>query len=242
MYIRIRQQKIIHSITILKKRYRLTKISRTIFAVIGAFLLCANNCSNAVEFGTIKYNDAIIDYSTLDKQAVSERADYYFNRALKSKEAKEKQDFLERASGEYFILTRMDPENINYLVQMGRIYDIENENKFAKGYFFNALMLEKNNPKTNFYLGEYYYKRNLYTRALYFYDVALENGYRENYEILIKMAVMYEKLGDLLRANQYYKKAYILNPSNSKISSKIKELESVKYKNTGYYKRTKGKF
>lgn len=242
MYIRIRQQKIIHSITILKKRYRLTKISRAIFAVIGAFLLGVNNCSNAVEFGTIKYNDAIIDYSTLDKQAVSERADYYFNRALKSKEAKEKQDFLERASGEYFILTRMDPENINYLVQMGRIYDVENENKFAKGYFFNALMLERNNPKTNFYLGEYYYKRNLYTRALYFYDVALENGYRENYEILIKMAVMYEKLGDLLRANQYYKKAYILNPSNSKISSKIKELESVKYKNTGYYKRTKGKF
>ena len=224
------------------KRCRLTKISRAFFTVIGAFLLCTNNCSNAVEFGTIKYNDAIIDYSTLDKQAVSERADYYFNKALKSKDKKEKQDLLERASGEYFILTRIDPENINYLVQMGRIYDIENENKFAKGYFYNALMLDRSNPKTNFYLGEYYYRRNLYTRALYFYDVALDNGYRENYEMLVKMAVMYEKLGDLLRANQYYKKAYILNPSNSKISSKIKELESVKYKNTGYYRRTKGKF
>lgn len=173
---------------------------------------------------------------------MSERADYYFNKALKSKDKNEKQDFLEKASGEYFILTRIEPENVNYLVQMGRIYDIENNNKFAKGYFFNALMLERNNPKTNFYLGEYYYKRNLYTKSLYFYDVALENGYSGNYEMLIKMAVMYEKLGDLLRANQYYKKAYILNPTNSKVSTKIKELDSVKYKNTGYYRRIKGNY
>ena len=49
------------------------------------------------------------------------------------------------------------------------------------------------------------------------------------------MAIMYEKLGDLLRANMYYKKAYLANPQNLDLANKIREIESIKYKNTGYY-------
>ena len=45
---------------------------------------------------------------------------------------------------------------------------------------------------------------------------------------------MYEKLGDLLRANMYYKKAYLANPSKE-LASKIREIEAIKYRNTGYY-------
>lgn len=49
------------------------------------------------------------------------------------------------------------------------------------------------------------------------------------------MGTIYEKLGDLLRANQYYKKAYLVNPDNTKIPDKIRALEALKYQNTGYY-------
>lgn len=210
--------------------------------IVGALFLCTNNSSQAVEFGAIKYNDAIIDYSSIDKHATLERADYYFNKALSTENDEDKRNYLQIAGGEYFVLTRIEPQNIYYMVQLARVYDMQDNNSFAKGYFFNALKINRTNAGTNYYLGEYYYKRNNYTQALYFYNIAFENGYTENYEILIKMAVMFEKLGDLLRANQYYKKAYILNPQNPKLSAKIKELEQVKYKNTGYYrKQTKGK-
>lgn len=195
----------------------------------------------AAEFGSIKYNDAVIDYSAIDEQSVLERADSYFAELLKAKDKREKQDLLQKAGGEYFILTRKCPQNVYYVVQLARVYDAGGKDRYAKGYFSNALMLDRNNPKTNYYIGEFYYRRNDYTRALEFYNIALDNGFGENYEILIKMAVICEKLGDLLRANQYYKKAYVLNPGNTKIASKIREIEKVKYKDTGYYRKTKGK-
>lgn len=217
-----------------------TKIYKHALRTVLVFVMLTIGSSVfAVEFGTIKYNEAIIDYTVIDKPAVLNRADYYFDQAEKVSDEKERQDLLHKASGEYFILTRVEPQNLYYMVQMARIYDLENNNTFAKGYFFNALKIDKKNARTNFYLGEYYYRRREYTKALYFYNTAFENGYGENYEVLIKMALMYEKLGDLLRANQYYKKAYIINPNNTKLSEKIKEIEKVKYKNTGYYKRGK---
>jgi len=69
----------------------------------------------------------------------------------------------------------------------------------------------------------------------------LKNGYKENYDILMKMALMYEKLGDLLRANQYYKKAFLVNSKDESIPDKIRELESLRYRNTGYYSKRRKK-
>lgn len=89
---------------------------------------------------------------------------------------------------------------------MARVYDYEDQNSYAKAYFFKALKIDKLNADTNYYFGEYYYSRDDYKRALYFYNIAFENGSKENFNVLIKMALMYEKLGDLLRANQYYKR------------------------------------
>ena len=106
---------------------------------------------------------------------------------------------------------------------------------FAKAYFFKALKINKLDPATNYYFGEFFYTREEYTKALHFYNIAFNNGYKENDDVVMKMAIMYEKLGDLLRANMYYKKAYLANPQNKDIANKIREIESIKYKNTGYY-------
>ena len=127
-------------------------------------------------------------------------------------------------------------------MQLARIYDYTGKNSYAKGYFYKALEINKNHPSTNFYFGEYYYTRKEYKKALNYYNAAFKNGYKEHYEVLMKMALMYEKLGDLVRANQYYKKAFLLNRDKSEVADKIRELEDIKYQNTGYYtKRRKTK-
>lgn len=210
----------------------------------GAFILLGSTCCNtvkAVEFGSIKYNNTFIDYSNIDKESTEKLADFYFNKALDSQNKDEKKELLQKASGEYFILTQIEPENLYPIVQLARVYDFENKNSYSKAYFFKALKIDKTNAATNYYFGDYYFARDEYKKALYFYNTAFENGYKENYDVLIKMAVMYEKLGDLLRANQYYKKAYLVKPENAELPDKIREIEALKYKNTGYYNYRRNK-
>lgn len=212
---------------------------------ISAFIIfgstCAWNKAGAAEFGEIQYNNTFIDYSKVDKESTKKLADFYFNKALKETDKQKEKVFLQKASGEYFIWTQLEQKNIYPIVQMARVYDLENENSFAKAYFFQALKIDKNNPTTNYYFAEYYYKREDYTRAIYFYNVAFDNGLRENYDVLIKMATMYEKLGDLLRANQYYKKAFLVKPDNIELPDKIRTIEDLKYYKTGYYNKRREK-
>lgn len=207
--------------------------------LISAFIILwgtySANYVYAVEFGEVCHNKGLIDYSKIDKHAVLELADYYFEKAINSEDEQQKKEFLQKASGEYFILTRIDSGDVYPFVQLARVYDIENKNRYAKAYFFNALKIDSNNSITNYYFGEYYYKREDYKHALYYYNRAFQNGYEENYDILIKMAIMYEKLADLLRANQYYKKAFLIKPDDPNLPDKIRELESLRYQNTGYY-------
>jgi len=195
----------------------------------------------AIEFGEVHYKNTFIDYSKIDKGSTKKLADFYFEKALSSNEEARKKEFLQKASGEYFILNQIDPKDLYPIVQMARVYDYENQNSYAKAYFFRALKIDKKNAATNYYFGEYYYTRNDFKRALYFFNIAFENGYRENFDVLVKMAVMYEKLGDLLRANQYYKKAFLIRREDEQLPDKIIEIEDMQYQNTGYYKFNKQK-
>ena len=222
-------------------QHHLTQIYKIFIVLISAFIFfgstCVSNTAFSSEFGEVEYNNKFIDYSKIDKNETLKRADYYFNKALNEEDKDIKKNYLQKASGEYFILTQIEYNNLYPIVQMARVYDLENKNSYAKAYFFQALKIDKYNTQTNYYFGEYYYKRRDYTRALYFYNIAFENGLQENFDILLKMGIMYEKLGDLLRANQYYKKAYLVKPENTELPDKIREIENLKYRNTGYYMR-----
>lgn len=235
MHTQIRRLKTIHSTTTILNQLRHTLIYNLI---IGIFIfLNFPSFSYAVEFGEIKYNNAFIDYSKIDKGSTKQLADFYFQKAFTTNKPEERKNFLQKASREYFVLTQVDKKDIYPIVQMARVYDFENENSYAKAYFFKALKIDRKNPLTNYYFGEYYLRRDDYKRSLYFYNTAFENGFKENYNVLVNMAIMYEKLGDLLRANQYYKKAYLVNPSNTELPEKIMELESLNYQNSEYYKQ-----
>lgn len=224
---------------------RLTPIYKKILIILSAFILfgstSGSDCATAVEFGSVKYDNEQIDYSKINKETTQKLADYYFNKALDTQDKDEKKEYLKKASGEYFILTKIEPQNIYPLVQMARVYDFEKQNSYAKAYFFRALKIDKKDAATNYYFGEFYYTREEYIKALYFYNMAFENGFKENFNVLIKMATMYEKLGDLIRANQYYKKAFLVQPENTVVPDKIRELEALRYQNTGYYHKRRKK-
>ena len=225
-------------------QHRHIQIFKNIIVVVGAFALCGGTIYNAeaMEFGTVQYqNNNYIDYSEFDKAAVKKSADSLFEKALKTKDNNSKQELLQQAGGQYFILTKIEPNDLYAIDQLARVYDYEGKNSYAKGYFNMALEINKNHDITNYYFGEYYYSRKEYKNALNYYQIAFKNGYNENHEILIKMATLYEKLGDLVRANQYYKKAFLANKSDTKAADKIRELEDLKYQTTGYYTKKRKK-
>lgn len=200
------------------------------------------NTAIATEFGEVQYNDKFIDYSKVDKESTKKLADYYFDKAVEETDKTLRKDYLQKASGEYFVLSQIEPKDLYPIVQIARVYDLENENSYAKAYFYQALNINQYDAATNYYFGEYYYKRQEYTRAIYFFNVAFENGWEKDYEILLKMGEMYEKLGDLQRANQYYKKACFTSKKyDETILNKIREIELLNYKNTGYYWYRKSK-
>lgn len=197
--------------------------------------------ANAIEFGEIHHNDTYIDYSKIDRSSTLQKADFYFQKAQQTSDEAERKLFLQQAAGEYFLLSQVNKKSLYPIVQLARIYDYSNKNRYSKAYFYQALRIDKLNPATNYFFGDYYYKREEYHKALLYYNTAFENGYKENYDVLLKMATMYEKLGDLLRANQYYKKAFLIKPNNEEIPDKIRGLEGLNYKSTGYYDRQKRK-
>lgn len=95
-------------------------IYNKLILTISAFILigstCVNNQAFAIEFGEIKYNNAPIDYEKIDKESTLKLADFYFKSALASKNPEERKKYLQKASGEYFILSKTNP---------GELYPIE---------------------------------------------------------------------------------------------------------------------
>ena len=97
-------------------------------------MLCCifvNDTVFAVEFGQIKYNNAYIDYSKIDQGSTRELADFYFEKALKTRNKDERKSYLQKASAQYFILNQINPKDLYPIVQLARVYDYEDKNMEA---------------------------------------------------------------------------------------------------------------
>ena len=64
---------------------------------------------------------------------------------------------------------------------------------------------------------------------------AYNNGYKDNYVTNLKLAWLYEKLGDLKKSKEFYEKSYKLNPDAAELRDKIHSLRSLNYDKTEYY-------
>ena len=74
------------------------KLILTISAFIFIGSTCVNNQAFAIEFGEIKYDNAPIDYSKIDKESTLKLADFYFNSAFASTTPQQSKTYLQTPS------------------------------------------------------------------------------------------------------------------------------------------------
>lgn len=214
------------------------KIYRKIFLILPLLLiiqLCQYPPSFASDSGYSRYSNRVFDTDALNGAELRKEADEYFVKAFDSPTEDEQIKNYQLAMQKYFLLSKAEPYNYYPYVQMARIHDERGEEKLAKKNYFHALNLDKNNPYTNFYFGEYHVKRNRYERGLKYYLIAYNNGYKDNYVTNLKLAHLYEKLGDLKKSEELYVKLNELNPGDSEIQEKIQSFEMLDYEQSGYY-------
>ena len=202
------------------------------------FLIIFPTCSvTAVQSGNVEYNAAVklFDYTTLDKTPVINDADMYFDIALNIKDHEEKKRFINLALGKYFLASKIAPDEPRTYVQLARLYDEMQKDTLAKSYFFHACNLETNDPYTNFWFGEFYFKRKDFRKALMYYNKAYNNGYADNYTLNLRLAEIYEKFADLSNALKFYGTTYSLNQQDAKLREKIQAIGDLNYESSEYY-------
>ncbi len=209
------------------------KICKKILNLAVCLLIFVLPCF-AVEKGSVKYEDNLMDYSVLDGQKILQEADSFFEQYETTKNP----NYLSTAMGKYYIVTKIYPIEIYPMVQLARTYDEKKLDKFAKEYFSICYDINKKDPYLNYYMGDFYYKRNDFKRALRYFKRAYDNGYSEYYDLNVKIATIYEKFADLLTAKYYYEKAFSLDQSNTNLKDKTLQIESLNYYDSGYYKNS----
>jgi len=142
--------------------------------------------------GGIDYNIPI-DYTKLNQADLETRAEVYYNSALKSKKLNED---MTSALTLYSILSNAYPDNPDYAIRLGKLYDTIRKDRYAKGQYYRAVSIDHLHPEPYFYLGEYYSSKEQYRKALKFYKKAHEYG---NIKAKDKINGIYSKLGDKTR-------------------------------------------
>ncbi len=178
-----------------------------------------------------------VDYSKLNEQELELKARKFFFNAERISGNSLNED-LTKALMLYNMLQSVNPDNIEYPIKTGILYDKINKDKLAKGNFSRAIGIDKNNPKTYFYFGEFYYKRQLYKQALKYYAKSYELGYHTNYNLLFKLGDIYEKFGDSRSALRYLYEAQKQSP-NQELDEKINRIKNFDMINKEYYSDTR---
>ena len=182
-------------------------------------------------------NSIPVYYDNLSESELLEKGEVCFHNAIMLKPREINED-MTQALNIYTMLQNVNPENTDYPVALGRLYDKLGKDRYAKGGFSHAISINSAKPEPYFYFGEYYYSRNMYRKALKYYNEAYKNGFNTNYDLLFKMGDVYEKLGDTRSALKYLKDAEKQSP-NSELSAKIKRIEAEDSANSLYNRDTR---
>ena len=153
--------------------------------------------SNAALRGSLEYSIPI-DYARLNEQELASRAEISYNSALKNYngDTVAVSEEISTALNLYSILSHVSPNNVIYAVRLGKMYDIIGKDRYAKGNYYRAIGINKSSPEGYFYLGDYFYARKQYRRALKMYKCAYDNGYQNHTQTIDKLNIIYKKLGD----------------------------------------------
>lgn len=221
-------QKLNHQHQICKKKL----VYLFVFILFNIFL-----CNQIVFAQSDVDTNLSVDFSKFDSERSKNTADYFFQKALESDNTNDKEENLKKSAAQYYIVTNTDKANPYAYIQLARIYDMQKNDSYAKAYFFRALGINSTNSDANFYFGDFYFSRNQYRKALDYYQKALQYGKTDNSMLYKNIGYIYERFGDLPRANFYYKKSIALNPGDKDLASKVEESVEDEYEKSGYYKR-----
>ena len=186
--------------------------------------------------GGIEYSIPV-DYSKLSEEEIEKKALYYYELAKRLPDDTVNED-MTNALFHYSILHQMSTGNPEYYVRLGFLYDKLHKDKMAKSCFTRAIQIKPNDPKCYFYLGEYYYRRGKYRKAILNYNKAYSLGSVTDYNLLYKMGDTYEKLGDSRSALKYLEEALKQSP-NPELENQIKRIEAFDQQNKEYYLDTR---
>ena len=189
------------------------------------------NSAFASVSGRIDYQIPI-DYTKLNKDELEERADFYYAAAIKTDTLSSDTTY---ALILYNVLSEKEPNNIKYLIRLGNLYDIIGKDRYAKGNYFHAIGINPQAPESFFNLAEFYYKRELYKKALKFYKLAYEKGYNTHYQTLYKIGDIYQKFGDTKNAIKYLQVVSELE-YNTDLNEKLYKIQNEHNTNKEYYK------
>lgn len=200
-------------------------------------MIILNNCGVGIlasENGSRKLDT---EYSKFNTITTKETADKFFQSALNAKSEEEKAENLKNAAAQYYILSDINKSDSYPCIQLGRIYDMQGKDKYARAYFNRALNLNNKNADANFYLAEFYNSRKQYQKALEHYQNSLLDGRRADARTYQKIGQIYERFADVKRANFYYNAGLELNPNNKELKRKINKAAVKEYEKSGYYRR-----
>ena len=164
-------------------------MARFLFALLISFFIILPSLS-AIK-GGVDYKIPI-DYSKLNQTELESKADFYYNSALKTKKLDEN---MTSALNLYAILSDAFPENMNYALRLGKLFDILGKDRYAKGQYYRAMGLNQLRPEPYYYLGDFYYDREQFRKALKYYLKAYNNGYSNHAGTKEKINTIYQKLG-----------------------------------------------
>ncbi len=160
-----------------------------------ALLLFAVSCpSFAALRGNIDYTIPI-EYKNLSEAELEAKAEVFYNSALKTTDGKLNEN-ITQSLVLYNALSRKNPENIIYALRAGSLYDLIGKDRYAKGCYCRAMGVDSSRPEPYFYMGEFYYKRQLYRRALKMYKRAYEHGYSNHPQTVLRLKQLYLMLDD----------------------------------------------
>ena len=141
---------------------------------------------------------------------------------------------LDEAYLNYYKASEIRPTASAFL-GMGIIFIEKGKMNQAKHYLYKAYSADESDAITNYYLAKFYFYEGNYLRALSFYKQSYENGLAENYDVNLKLGIIYEKVGDIGLAKQHYKIAYILNPQDKYAHTRLSCLETSNVQETTLY-------
>ena len=195
-------------------------------------LLTTVPCAFSAIKGGIEYQIPI-DYRNLNKAELEEKANFYYDIAIKNKRGNIDENMTD-ALNLYTILSNQNPGETKYFIKLGYLYDIAGKDRYSKGNFYRAISVNNHIPEPYFGLGEYFYTHNQIRKALKMYLEAYKKGYSNHYQTLYKLGCIYEKLGDTRVALEYYRTASRIEPSDE-LDAKITQLQNNDSSNKNYY-------